>query len=320
MKKSILAIVLTVAMLATCMLPAFAEAPEGMFEIAVWEVDIVEDGTIKVDGKCEDAYYNSSKITHYDDAEPYKRGGYDAVHALADARFFAYIVVDSVGMYVYAEVEDTTLFETTNSNGNDGDCLQLYFDWVPYAEMHPQVANYVPTSEASWGGQSYKSANGYDQRIGWISCDYNGAITGSAGFANPDYLGYNFDGFQYEASVREDKTGWVSEWFIPWFSEAQIEAVKNGEQFHCSIGFQACDDSDFDDSITAGTEENVGLRFDQDKSYGLSYWAYYSFLSDLHWGTRPAATPETSDAVIAVVAALAIAGAGVVIFSKKREN
>jgi len=320
MKKSILAIVIAIAMFATCMLPAFAEAPEGMFEIPVWNVDIVEDGTITVDGKCEDAYFNSSKITHFDDPEPYKRGSYEAVWDKGDARFFAYIVVDSVGMYVYAEVEDTTLFETTNGNGNDGDCLQLYFDWIPYAERHPQVANYVPSSESAWGGGSYKSANGYDQRIGWISCDYNGVISGSAGFANPDYLGLNFDGFKYSASVREDKTGWVSEWFIPWFSEAQVEAIKNGEQFHCSIGFQACDDADFDDSITPGVEQNNTIRFDQPKSVGLSYYAYYSWLSDLKWGEMPPQTPETSDAVIAVVAALAIAGAGVVIFSKKREN
>ena len=106
--------------------------------------------------------------------------------------------------------------------------------------------------------------------------------------------------------------------------------VANGEQFHCGIGFQACDDADIDDTCTPGTEENNFIKFDQRKELGLSYWADYSMLADVMWGEYPkgywatgadeTVTVDTADTIVAVVAALAVAGAGVVLFSRKKED
>jgi hypothetical protein len=141
--------------------------------------------------------------------------------------------------------------------------------------------------------------------------------------------------------------GWACEWFIPWRDEVQKQAVllpyldacwcdesygyssKYGYFYsRIGIGFQACDDSDIEDIISPGKEENVGLKFDQRRELGLSYWADYSMLADVRWEGRgddnthshepDPGNPNTSDSAISIICALAVAGAGVVIFSKKK--
>ena len=197
--------------------------------------------------------------------------------------------------------------------------------------MHPTPENREAAGGKDWDYSTYKSTYGSGlagmQYLGWLSGDYNGVVGGSAGFAPHDQIGENFEGIQYVANKKDG--GWVCEWFVPWRDADQKAAIDAGKQFHCSIGFQSCDDADIDDTCTPGTEQNTSIRFCQRKELGLSYWADYSMLSDVVFGDatdgpivddKPGENPDTSDSVIAVVAAIAVAGAGLAFFSRKREG
>jgi hypothetical protein len=237
-------------------------------------------------------------------------------------------------MWVFCEIKDTTIFAETNTNGNDGDCMQLYFDWCTPDIAHPRPETLYEMYEldgAGWAYGPYKSTYGVSglQYIGWVSGDYNGALTGSAGFSPTTSLGPDAtDAVGYEAKTIEG--GWVCEFFIPWRDQEQKDMVAAGQQFHCGIGFQSCDDADIEDTCTPGKEENCYIKFDQRKELGLSYWADYSMLADVMWGEYADdyfqtagggdVTVDTADTIVAVVAALAVAGAGVVLFSRKKED
>ena len=90
MKKSLIALVLAVATLVTFIIPASAWSWEndGKFEVASYDVAIVEEGTIVIDGKMEAAYTDSQKIIS-DGKNYYKRAGYDPIWANAKGDFFA---------------------------------------------------------------------------------------------------------------------------------------------------------------------------------------------------------------------------------------
>ena len=340
MKKTIIAIVLAIATLTTLVLPASAWswADDGEYEVASYNVPIVEPGTITVDVELDAAYLNGTKITSYPDESPYKRGGYESVWDDADGTFFAYIAVDVNGIYIYAEINDHTIFETTNTNANDGDMFQIYFDWCTPDILHPQPADrykdYVVLGNI-WDPQSnYKSLYtvGGLQYLGWISCDYYGVIANSGGFSPYTALGpEGTDPVVCQAKLIDG--GWACEWFVPWRDQEQKDMIAAGQQFHCGIGFQACDDSDVDQLCTPDKEQSVGIMFDQRKELGLQYYADYSMLADVMWADSypegyfdgtftpdEPEQPESSDTVFAIVAALAVAGAGVVIFSRKKKD
>ena len=71
-------------------------------------------------------------------------------------------------------------------------------------------------------------------------------------------------------------------------------------------------------------EKNTTLLFDQVPSHGLVYYWNYELLSVLQFnygdgGEDP--NPPTSDATVAIVAALVVAGAGLAVLTmKKKEN
>jgi len=338
MKKSIIAIVLAVATLVTFIIPASAWSwkEDAKFEVAAHTAAKVADGTIKLDAELDSAYLAGTKIESYPDENPYFRGGaYAPIKGNGDATFYAYIAVDTTGMWVFSEIKDTTIFAETNTNGNDGDCMQLYFDWCTPDIVHPRPAELTEMYEldgSGWAYGPYKSTYGVSglQYIGWVSADYNGALTGSAGFSPTTSLGPDAtDAVGYEAKLVDG--GWACEFFIPWRDQEQKDMVAAGEQFHCGIGFQACDDADIEDTCTPGVEENCNIMFDQRNELGLSYWADYSMLADVMWGEYaddyfiPVGGSEeivvdTADTIVAVVAALAVAGAGVVLFSRKKED
>ena len=339
MKKSIIAIVLAVATLVTFIVPASAWSwkDDAQFEVAQHNAPIVEDGAITVDGDLDALYTTGTKIVSYPDEDPYFRGGaYEAIKEDGDGSFEAYIAVDTTGLYVWAQINDTTIFETTNTNGNDGDCFQIYFDWCTPDIAHPrpkQLYDAYVLDGVGWAYGPYKSSYGVSglQYIGWLSADYNGVLSSSAGFNPHSSLGPDAtDAVVYAAKLVDG--GWSCEFFVPWRDDEQKEMVANGEQFHCGIGFQSCDDADIDNLCTPDKEENNFITFDQRRELGLSYWADYSMLADVIWGEYPAGywtngveVPEeeevsTADTVIAIVAALVVAGAGVVLFSKKRED
>ena len=337
MKKTLLIIFLVIVMLVYFIIPvaAWSWKTDGKFEVASYDVPIVEEGTIKVDVELEPEYRNGTKIVSYPDETPYLRNKakYGSVHDEANANFFAYIAVDTTGMFIYAEIEDTTIFENTNDKGNDGDCLQIYFDWCTEDIVHPEphVLYYLYELDGiGWNSGSYKSTYtvGGLQYLGWLSADYNGAISAMGGFSPHTGLGPDAtDSVVYEAKLIDG--GWACEWFIPWRDQEQKDMIYKGEQFHCGIGFQACDDSDIDNVCSPDLEENVAIKFDQRREMGLSYYAYYDMLADVRWGEYPDIIDvwpihpdpiegNTSDSMVAVVASLVVAGAGVALFSKKK--
>ena len=348
MKKSVIAIVLAVATLVTFIIPAAAWTWEedGKFQVPSYDVAIVDEGTITIDGKMDSAYTNSQKIVA-DKEHPFRRAGQESVWGDLRGNFFAYVVVDVNGMYIYAEIEDITIFETLDTNAQSGDRFQIYFDWCPAEQMHPTAekmysdylldgTTFEPDNDhwdtnssylLMWGGMRGQ------QYIGNLSYDYRDNVTGTWGFGPAQALGLEGDKM-VEAATALTATGWKLETFIPWRDNEQSEAIARGEQFHCGVGFQASDDVDIDDMVSPGVEYDAGGMYDTRYEHGINYYNGYSRLPDLIWGEYPdgyfdvvgggAAEPgdviDTSDAVIAVVASLAVAGAGVALFSKKRNE
>ena len=339
MKKTLLITFVIAVMLLNFIIPAYAWNwyEDAKCEVAEYGVYVAEEGEIKIDGERDEAYLKSTKIESYEDESPYFRHSkyYDEYKDITKGQFVAYVVIDTLGMYIYAEIEDVTIFEELDDNGNTGDCFQIYFDWCPPDIVHPSPRELYEMYEldgSGWAYGPYKSTYGVSglQYLGWVSGDYNGALTGSAGFSPTTSLGPDAtDAVGYEAKTVEG--GWVCEFFIPWRDQEQKDMVAAGEQFHCGIGFQACDDADIEDTCTPGKEENCYIKFDQRRELGLSYWADYSMLADVMWGEYaddyfiPVGGSEeivvdTADTIVAVVAALAVAGAGVVLFSRKKED
>ena len=313
MKKPILLILVSIILLLNFTIPAFADDKDDkyeMVEIMQYNIAIVEKGTITVDGVFDEAYLGSTKITHYDDEEYYKSSKFEDKYLdIVDARFFAYVVVDTEGMYIYAEIEDKTMYVESDTS----DKLEICLDFFPYAYMHPQVGNYVYKNLAAWDDTSPFIREEYFGNIrryrGDVWIDYNDVAKGFYGFnlAQPQ-----MDFFQHKAAKRTDETGWIAELFIPWLMDEQGEAIAKGEQFHCSIGFMAVDDP-------IGDSKSYVTRHESPIEIGEHHFNP-ALLSDLIWGERPDPTPETSDTAIAVISALIISGAGVVIFSRKKRS
>ncbi len=357
MKKSIIAVVLAIATLVTFIIPAsaWAWAADGKFEHTSYNIARVEAGTIKVDGVLEDAYRDGDRIESYPDAEPYRRGAWKdhpEVLEVTRGEFWAYVAVDPTGLYIYAEIEDETIFDTNrDGNANEGDMIQLYFDWCEPSEdaamnmahpspkvMYNQYLLEGTIWEDAFNYRGMYGANGM-MYLGWIAFDYHGQVNSAWGFSPHETLGLMADK-SIQSTTELTGDGWKCEVFVPWREESQGERVAAGEQFHCGLGFQIANDSDLYDVVDYQEngkpmpEKSVGITFDQRKEIGLSYYIRYSALADLMWadsypeGYWPdddtiagGETIETSDSVIAVVAALAVAGAGVALFSiKKKED
>ena len=353
MKKSIIAVVLAIATLVTFIIPASAWSwkDDGKFQVGSYNVARVETGTIKVDGILEDAYRSGDKLETYPDESPYRRGGFEEVWDLAKGNFWAYVAVDPTGLYLYAEIEDDTIFDSNrDGNANEGDMIQIYLDWCEPSE-DPAYDMAHPSAQAMYNQYLLEGTNWettFDYRgmygatgmmyLGWIAIDYHDQVTSAWGFSPYQALGLMADkSIEYATEVIGG--GWKCEVFIPWREESQGERVAAGEQFHCGLGIQVADDSDLYDVVDYQEngkpmpEKSVGITFDQRKEMGLSYYIGYASLADIMWAdsypdgywgdddtSMGGETIETSDTVIAVVAALAVAGAGVVLFSKKRED
>ena len=140
MKKSILAIVLAIATLVTFIVPASAAdawswAEDGEFKVAQHKAALIkelnEDGTSKIviDGEKDSCYDDGDSITSYEDDEIWTRlnaEDYPDIVEAANGNFEAYIAVDPRGLFIWAEIQDTTLFEEDpDNNHNEGDYFQI---------------------------------------------------------------------------------------------------------------------------------------------------------------------------------------------------
>ncbi len=273
----ILAFVIVIQSIFVIQIPASAWAWEtdGMYQVPSYDAAIVKDGSINVDAVLDYGYLSSTKITEYPEAVPYTRSGYSSVVNDAKGNFEAYVVADTKGMFIYAKISDSTIFDTVNSNGNDGDYFSIYFDWL---ETHPAPED----RSSSWSAADYMNTYGKDQNLGWLSADYHGNIAGSRGFKSYTKFGPNKNqSILYEAKIVDG--GWACEWFIPWKDQAQMDAIARGEQIPCGIGFQVGDDSDINNIVTPDKEQDVVIRFDQRKEMAIGYYLDYSKLANVNF-------------------------------------
>ena len=291
MKRKLLSIIITVIVLLEAVSVtsslAFAASSwswqkDGKFNVASYSAPIVNAGSITVDANRDDSYLKGTKITNYPDAEPFRRNEYKAIWDSVRGNFEAYVALDINGMYVYAEIEDITIHDTTNTDGNDGDFFQIYLDWTPANLVHPSAEELYSrySSGKSFDYQTYKTSNGANksQHVGWISVDYYGVLRTEGGFRPYDQLGPNgTDSILCETKIVDG--GWICEWFIPWRDDEQKSMIDTGKQFHIGVGFQASDDTDVNDLYSG--EKDVGICYDQRNEIGLQYWADYTRLSDI---------------------------------------
>lgn len=276
MKKKFLSMLLAVIVIAQIFTvlcvnaSAWSWSTDGKYWVNSYNAPIVSNGSITVDAQLDHLYLAGTKITNYPDK--YLRSTYsDEAKALADGSFFAYVAADAKGMYIYAEIEDSTIYTSSKTNGNGGDYMNIYFDWV---EAHPTTEERT----SDWSASEYLSTYGSDQNLGWLSADYQGNIKGSQGFSSYTKLGPNKNQ-SATYMYRLTDSGWALEWFIPWRDQEQKNAIKNGQTFPCGIGFQVGDDSE----LTDGTEQDVVIRFDQRQEIGLRYYSDYSTLSEINF-------------------------------------
>ena len=183
MKKRIISFVL-VAVMVLGMIPVLSMTSSAA-DVG-YRTALVADN-IKVDGDLDDTYSNSQKITPT----------YWLAGKKSDVDFVAYTVVTIQGIYVWAEIKDSTLDKATNTAAGAGDKLQVYL----------------------------RLDNGIDNAWGWYDADYNGNILKRSIMSKND-IGYEIpSGSVYSDKILADATyasvklpdgsGWRSEMFIP---------------------------------------------------------------------------------------------------------
>ncbi len=141
--KKILLIALTVSLLLISFaVPASAWSwkDDGKFEVAEYWAYVAEEGEIIVDGELDEGYLNGTKIESYDDEESYFRYPKfkNEYGKITKGQFVAYVAVDAAGLFVYTEIEDVTIFDELDDNGNSGDCFKIYLDWCTPDIVHPR--------------------------------------------------------------------------------------------------------------------------------------------------------------------------------------
>ena len=115
MKKTLLAMLVCVAMLAVVAFPVFAAEPTE-WVIPTYTVPTVNDNEVVVDGVMDEAYFKGQKIEGNTDEQRYDRktgddgvATSDEVKARSDGSFTTYMLASEKGLYVYAEINDTTM-------------------------------------------------------------------------------------------------------------------------------------------------------------------------------------------------------------------
>lgn len=187
MKKRLISMALVVVML-VAMIPAFSITTAAADPTSYKTTVTAEN--VKVDGVLDDAYKYSQKITSV-----YWHTGSEST-----ADFEAYTVLTVQGIYVWAEIKDTTLDKATSTTVNNGDKFQIYL----------------------------RLENGTQDTWGWYETDYNGKVAkstqGSITLADATYA----------TEKLADGSGWRSETYIPF---GNIDPM-NIYSLNISMGFQ----------------------------------------------------------------------------------
>lgn len=231
MKKRLISIMLVAVML-LAMIPAMSVA--SFAADATSYRSIVTTDYIEVDGNMDDAYKNSEKIS----------STYWGKGDSATLGFEAYTAVTTRGLYIWAEIKDSSFDKSEADAADVGDKFQIYV----------------------------RVSNGIDSLWGWYDTDYNGKALKHSINSQSDLEWTIASGCVFGSEVLADATyatmkladgsGWRSETFIP-FGDLDVLDIKG---LKISVGFQA------NNEITGGTR--YGLCYNHSK--GGDYWYGYS--------------------------------------------
>ncbi len=152
-----------------------------------------------------------------------------------------YVAYTASGLYIYGEVEDSTIQATNTDNG---DMFQVYVDFV---NNH---------TELGLNRNDYRNAIGTTgaKKMGWIYVKPNGSV-GSA---------WGFSGVSITAATKTIDKGYAVELFVP-FPSTGLNPKNIG------LGFEVKDDIDGD-----GVRDSAYY----DSGHGLTYYARYETLPD----------------------------------------
>ena len=224
---------------------------------------------VELDGKLDEVYLNSSRI---DVVEQWSGNLNDH-----EVPFYAYVVAGLDGMYVFADVEDTTMNNISNDEPADGEMVQIYLDWSPKGTAHTDPGVTFDTSKT----RGYN--NVYGSWMGWFQADYDGNLSGSFDtqtqwlkdygakvavqkHANPLWSGIEGSKNQY--------VGYSLEFFVPYNDYMQsVVDTGNLSDYHFSFGFQVNDDETYD-----GNENRTSIGY---TAKGGGYYAHFETLPEM---------------------------------------
>ena len=244
--------------------------PLNFSEESFYDFDVyLTSDHVELDGKLDDVYLNSSRI---DVAEQWS--GNLGEH---EVPFYAYVVAGLDGMYVFADVKDTTMNNINNTDPANGEMVQIYLDWSPLGTAHTDPGVTFDTSAT----RGYNKV--YGSWMGWFQADYDGNLSGSFDtdtrwlkdygakvavqkHANPVWNGIEGSQNQY--------VGYSLEFFVPYNDYMQyIVDTQNFADYHFSFGLQVNDDETYD-----GTENRTSIGYTE---RGGNYWAHFEYLPEM---------------------------------------
>ncbi len=215
---------------------------EGLKDIMVDRTGLIGVGTAVVDGEYDEAYAAGQKIsTRNFLGKPYFKKGQPNVDAT--------IIHDDKGLYIYATVEDTTIYDHEfYQEGNEGnDNVQFYIDFArDYEEKGVTGGDYKATGTAG------------SRRLGFVCVGPTGVVYSNWGFKAAD----GTVDPEIKAAAKRIDGGYVIEVFIPFASEDIMGDI-------VSIGMQLNNDTNQDHAVDINR---------WDIYYG---WGYYYMYENL---------------------------------------
>ena len=163
-----------------------------------------------VDAIKEDGYTTKIEINqHIIIKEGYETSG--------KGRATAWVTNSNYGLYIYAEIQDSTLYATDE---DDGDMFNVYIDFI---NSHGKLG---------LTGGDYRTTEGKAGKLGRIRVKPDGSVSLSWGFANVE---------KFKSAFKTISGGYAVELYIP-FPKA------NNEGRDIGLGFEVKDDVDGDGS------------------------------------------------------------------------
>ena len=215
---------------------------EGLKDIMVDRTGLIGVGTAVVDAEYDEVYAAGQKIsTRNFLGKPYFEKGQPNVDAT--------IIHDDKGLYIYATVEDTTIYDHEfYQEGNEGnDNVQFYIDFArDYDKLNKYGDDYKKTGEKG------------SRRLGFVCVGPTGVVYSNWGFKAAD----GTVDPEIKAMAKRIDGGYVIEVFIPFASEDIMGDI-------VSIGMQLNNDTNQD--------HNVDINR-WDLYYG---WGYYYMYENL---------------------------------------